>query len=802
MAASVVIKYTPEELLHLRDSPLVGKPPGLPPIEQWMGPPVESNARKLSDHRAKPETSMLLEQTGRRSGVERHMSRNSANPEDIILGPPKTSFMSATSTRNNGNTFDSDRPPLRDADTRDRFSYRGKGFDGDSDRNRDGRSNLLRPKPNDGDQDSDGWSTVRSRKSFGAEGAERFNIRIGGDKSREDRRFRDKEDKDTKERPARGFDSYSRENRDKEHEHGQDGSSRRNGIGRGRSEPSWFKDSSDSPAMPRDRTSNGDKYSRGWRERDRDERLADRGNERGDRRWDRDREHRQEKEPEWMDEPAEEKSHGHTQEDFEKWKEAMAGKDGKSGAGKTPQEDVPSKALPDLSGQASFFGLENPKVEPLLPIDTGPDKFFVKFLGNKDESDPKSPGEPLVDGLAKSKLTSKASRFTSFFSPQEEAPRRQPEFISPPPMSNGLGALFSNSNSNPNNESAAEKEAFQALLKKLQRQSLGNTPSTPPAEVAQQPKPPGVDRIANIPLPLEAYQQYRGPEVMDEQRSGAHIPQQQALQDLLSQRNAAGSQPAIRPEQMLQELVGQRQNALSQSSIRSDQSQNRNRNTEFLMGLMQGSKNIPDPQRTEQLLPGLRLHKQVDSRQLQQQLLLEREQEIQREAQAQRDRSASQRQARPPPPGFFDEASFQRGPLAQPETNNRNPPQPTQILQRPPPPGLEQLPPNWAPPPAQLPPPQQRHIAPPPGLPGVPNRGMPMPQQMFPPGFPMQNFLPPEPPMGGPPRNMQPPPGFFTGPPPGFLPPGMSGFQGPEGMVFGGLFDGRGPPPQGGFRRQ
>jgi hypothetical protein len=30
----------------------------------------------------------------------------------------------------------------------------------------------------------------------------------------------------------------------------------------------------------------------------------------------------------------------------------------------------------------------------------------------------------------------------------------------------------------------------------------------------------------------------------------------------------------------------------------------------------------------------------------------------------------------------------------------------------------------------------------------------------------------------------------------------MPGFQGPEGMAFGGPYDGRGPPPQGAFRRQ
>jgi len=238
---------------------------------------------------------------------------------------------------------------------------------------------------------------------------------------------------------------------------------------------------------------------------------------------------------------------------------------------------------------------------------------------------------------------------------------------------------------------------------------------------------------------------------------------------------------------MLQELVGQRQNALSQSSVRPDLHQSRNTNTEFLMGLMQSAKAAPEPQRSEQVL--LRM----PPRSVDRQQMMEREQEMQQREAAQRERSASQRQ---PPPGFYDDpAAFQRRPPPQHERQAGNPPQPTQILQRPPP-GMDL---GWDRQ-AQMPPPHRiaQNIAPPPGLNNGPQRGM-MPQ-MFPPGFPMGNFPPPDVMTGPPPpRNMQmqPPPGFFNPPPPGFLPPGMSGFQGPEGMAFGAPF-----PPQGGFRRQ
>jgi hypothetical protein len=299
----------------------------------------------------------------------------------------------------------------------------------------------------------------------------------------------------------------------------------------------------------------------------------------------------------------------------------------------------------------------------------------------------------------------------------------------------------------------------------------------------------------------EPLQQYR-PGHQDESRPTTRNSQP-GLQNLLGQRQGAGSQPTIRPEQVLHELVGQRQNALSQSSSRPEQPQSRS-NTEFLMNLMQSAKAVPEPPRAEQLLMRMPPTQKPGDRQMQQMM----EAEIQREAAAQRERSASQRQARPlPPPGFFeDPAAFQRGP---PPQHDRQP-QPTQILQRPPPPGLEQVPPAWSQSGIPGPPPQLRpHIAPPPGLGGsVPemrNRGMPPPmqQQMFPPGFMppgMSGFQGAE--AMGPPR-MQPPLGFYA-PPPGFLPSGVnSGFQGPEGLVFGGPFDGRGPPPpQGAFRRQ
>ena len=328
-------------------------------------------------------------------------SDDHTDPEDIILGPPKTSFLSATSLRSNPKPFDSsERPGNREADPRDRYNFRSKTGEGDNDRARDGRNNTLRPKRNEGDQDSDGWSTVKPRKSFGTEGAERFNGRMGLDRHKDDRRFKDREERDMKDRPSRGFDTLSR---DKEGDQDQDRDNRRNGHGRGRNDSSWFRNN-DEPPTPRERISNGDRYadrSRGWREKD-DRNDRDRG-DRGDRRWerDRDRDQRQEREPEWMDEPAEEKNQVHTAEDFQKWKEQMQGKD-KPG---TPTDEATSKG----DGGASFFGLEKQKVETPLPIDTGPDKFFGMWAAPKSAADPNIQAKK--EGSAKSQTAGKASRF-------------------------------------------------------------------------------------------------------------------------------------------------------------------------------------------------------------------------------------------------------------------------------------------------------------------------------------------------------------------------------------------------------
>lgn len=685
--------------------------------------------------------------------------------------------------------------PDRSENRDNAYSIRAKTRINDHDRGRESRNNLLRSRRTESDHDNDIWNTIKPRKVSGDEDTNIFMNGSGGDKTRDEKILRDREENERKDKSwGSGF--YSREiDTDNDHLCGRN--PRNNGHGRGRTEPSWLKekDNHEASSHSKDRQSNGDKYidrNRGWRSKEKDDRIevrSERFFEKEkpiDRRWDRSKEYRHENEPEWMEDPVEEKRQAHTLADFERWKEQMQGR------------DKVIKPMAEETGsdpEGPLFNKAKPKNEAPLDFDPGPDKFLGLFTANEDEIS----GSTQIltnEGASKSKIVGKASRFTSFFSAQDDSNKassesqsatqiQSPSALNTPPQSS--------------TQSDAEKEAFQQLLQKLQRQTLQASGLASPGNVSYQPKSSISKKTSSTNAsPLDLFQNFPN-ERQNEGRINTHLSQQNA-QDLFTQRQMSGSQNTIRPEQMLQELVSQRQNALCQPSTRVDQQTNRTNNTEFLMGLMQGSKSAPDAQRSDHILHGM--PPKPDNRQMPQHPTNEREHEIQRETASHRERTVPERHSRPQsPPGFFEESLYPRGP-ALPHDRQSGNAQSAQLIQRPPPPGLDM---SWERQ-AHLQPPQHRHvqnIAPPPGLLSGLNRPIPIAQQAFPPGFSMGNFPPPEV-MGVSPRNiqMQPPPGFFNGPH-GFLPPGIGGFQGPESMAFGGApFDGRGPPPQGSFRRQ
>ncbi|KND90012.1 hypothetical protein TOPH_05393 [Tolypocladium ophioglossoides CBS 100239] len=778
----MALRYSADFLLHLRESPLCARPDGLPPAEEWMGASLEQlriQSKSTVDNRRGTNDTPLLDQTNRRSGSERHApSRNSANPDDIVFGPPRMAFSSAR-----GNRMLENEKGMRDADAQGRTDLRSRSGETDVDRLRDSRNTNLRR--GDADQDSDGWSTVKPRKSFGTEGAERFHGKMGGGFRDERRPTRDRDDRDaTRDRQARPFDNFARGG-DVAADGGEGRS--RNGLNRNKLDtwrPGDAVKDSPLPTEKRDRD-----RTKSWRDRDsrEPEPSDDRGGGRApDRRWGRDRDQRVERDPEWLDEPQVEQREAHTQQDFQKWMEQMkAAKSGASAASK-PAATAPTEAVAEASKPAA----------PSPAVEAGPDKFFMAF-GPNASLDAASPSEQ-KETSSKAKPAGKSSRFTSFFSqpPQDGRPRADTSTPLTEPPANGpaaaalmaklglgLGPTHAPGAAPPPEE---ERQAFQQLLAKLQKQSMSATPpGASPFAAPQQGNPLDAGKKGAITSP-GPFQQYGG-----ERREGPMgRPPPQQPREILAPRP---QQQSARPDLLLQDLVGHHQRVSSQGSGRPEPNAARNNsNTEFLMNLMRAA---PEAQRPEQQARMPQPQPQPHHKLGQMAPYSEREPEF-----PGRENRGAQRQMRPqPPPGFPMDESFHN-----PDQDHR-PNQPTQILQRPlPPPGLDQMPPDWMARGGQMPPPQQRGpMIPPPGLAGGPNRNMPMPH-MFPPSFPPGGTPPPPEAMGGmPPRNMpMPPPGFFAGlPPQGFMPPGLGGFNGPPGPdahAFGGSpFEGRTPPSGG-----
>ncbi|KAI1386440.1 uncharacterized protein F4822DRAFT_410078 [Hypoxylon trugodes] len=762
----MAIRYEVDALIFLRESPLCIKPSTLPPAEEWMGPPPEtfrnSQGSKPSGERNRNNDNLLLDPSNRRPGVDRHVSRN-ADPEDIVLGPPRTTFSSTLSRGNK--TFDNDKT-LKDNDGRDRFSFRPRNGDTDNserfrDRNRDPDRDNRSFRRRDADQDSEGWSTVKPRKSFGHEGAERFNRtsdraeRFGGD-----RRPREQDDRDS------GRRTFGEFGKDKE---GEDGDKpRRNGVNRNRTDQPWLRESDAAP-QPRERFDR----SKSWRDRAADDHQNEapqdrQGDRTFERRWDR-RDHRQERDPEWLDEPVEEQPQAHTQEDFKKFMDNL--KAGKNQAKAEPAPSTVEAAAPAEKSETE----KKVKSAPAFEM-TGTDKFFAAFAQGTPEVSRIADEATKENAIPVVKPKTGGSRFQKLFSAQEE-PRRQvepptPAASAPPPAE--ANPLLAMAGAQPQND-VAEKVAFQALLQKLHKQTLQAT--TPPSGGFSEPP----NHAVASPGPYQPYAQERREELP------IRAPPQN--QDLHAIRPQITPQfGGIRSEQqVLHDLIGQRHASQNQNALRSDQppSRNSNSNAEFLMTLMQSARTVPENQRNEQLP----MRMPQPSRPAQ--ILPTPDREID----YQHERSASQHQVGRPTglPSFFDEA-----PMHHREPESR-PQQPTQILQRQVPPGLDHIPPTaWMQNNGQQLPPPGRPMIPPPGLAGNPRNG-PVPGG-FPPGnFPMGGFPPDG--IAGPPRNMAPPPGFFGGPPPGFIHPGMPpGFQGPDNVAFG--FDHRGmPPPPGAYRR-
>ncbi|EEQ83243.2 hypothetical protein RJZ56_002908 [Blastomyces dermatitidis] len=763
-------RYQPSELLQLRDSPLVVKPDNLPPIEEWMGPPPDPPLQKKNLNSREPGPQQDL--ANRRSSVfeSRHISRGSTS-EDIVLGPPRTSFASAS--RGFGKSIDAtDRSSAKlnetDDQKQDRYNFRDKFFkdrdvgDRDNDR-RDTKPTLANGRRAVRD-DREDWSGGRTRRTFGPEESDRRPRRNGDSDRWEMRDHRDHQEGSNERTP-----------RDKEHGRYPP---RRDGQGRVKHD-NWFRDGETPDAVDGEEEKTPVRH-REWR----------RGGHGGDRDWNRPTKHEQE--PEWLDSTDREGSkETHTQADFQRWKERM-----KAGSAQAASQEEKKELFPEpvnteskpkepskrLDGE--IFGTLDPSL-----VDPGLDKFFGLWSESKQVRD--HTPEIIPDGNANieslpTKAT-KASRFAGIFNSPSDPANREPE-----PQT-----IIRTEQVRPASTDA-DQEGFQRILQMLggnkSRKASLQVDGSMQQQPSQAPPPPQVDYV-------------KSSTTMSSPIRESSIRQEYA--PLNSPRD---------PPPGLEALFVQKPK----------EPPGPNHDTEFLLRLMQQSKiSSPNHQANPRAPPAsfqtggamnvrdMHIRAQALEKQKSPVFLDDPAIANIRRAEPQDPRDQLRRRTtNGPPMGYFDDMGFP------PSQGNQTPNQPSGVrppgpgqpplaLQRPP--GFEQIqPPGW---PNQQPqPPGPNQFMLPPGLTQQPNRNM---NPNFPAAPPMPMHAAGPPPndrqayqrnaMGGgpppfvPPPGMMPPPGYvnMNAPPPSAFPPMPHTPDGMMGMSHGNSGQYGGMPPQG-----
>ena len=513
------MRYTPEQLEGLRQSPLVRKPDGLPSILQWMDVPADQNnnshaanngtARRTrgardgegatTEHRSDRPLINPMGQFGRRQSM-----RKSEGPglvaainalfvepgEETVLGPPKLNFTSAArAAKNTGDKQErtgitsTDGDQLGDRFPRDKNERWSR--DGDRDRNRErGITNGRRGAREDGE----GWTSVKGRKSIGQEDFERFN-RNGDRSDRNDR------------------------NREKTEGSLEDDAPLRRGQ-RERTERTerWGR---------RDDTKEeGTKFGvqGGWRERTQQPQREQR--ERGERDWGRGG-NRAEEDPEWMDTKIEKKKEPQmkTQADFERWKEQMKAKDTPAEEKSAPKEVSAAPATATGIAAAPMFTapVQTPTAaEPTQGI----------LFGNWGNVKGAELGQD--ESIKAKPKPAKASKFMSMFAKPEEpavsSPAPVPAPASPAPNVN------------------EDQQGFQRILQMLGQVNVGSPQAAPP----NQPSPPNGVQGHGGGISLD-FQQSPPPELQNHRPPpNRTLEQQSILQNILAPRPAA---PESRPLQ-------------------------------------------------------------------------------------------------------------------------------------------------------------------------------------------------------------------------------------------------------------
>ncbi|KAL6719127.1 hypothetical protein ACLMJK_003364 [Lecanora helva] len=450
--------YSRNELLRLRESPLVCKPANLPSVEEWMGPiPDQSQGQNQNQrrtaNRGRNEEASTNDGTPSRKPPFEGKARSGNAPGETILGPPKTIFASASGSRNSNKILDS--PHRSSFSNHDESSVKfdrksikdrhDKDDPKDAEQSRDSRGGPHHNRRSVKD-DNELWSSVRQPKSSGLDESDRPHRR-NGDRvyDKDGQGGRDNRTPRSSENPCR---DGGRENH-------MDNGTRRQGLGRGRNEPSWYRKETRTEEKELEKQQN-------TKPRD----MQDK--ERGGARWpDRDwtRGAKADSDPEWMEAPVSDHAdQSHTQEDFERWKERM-----KSGSASKSNPKVEQRGSHDRTSSGAGTSNAKTKVDTPLVVDSSVDGFFGLWNQPRNISDDEDHANGIQANPTKSgSKIAKASKFTGFFNPKPDTalPKEKPV----PPLSAPTA-----------NSPSEDKEAFQRVLNMLgqQQQPQNGVPDAP-----------------------------------------------------------------------------------------------------------------------------------------------------------------------------------------------------------------------------------------------------------------------------------------------------------------------------------
>ena len=313
--------------------------------------------------------------------------------------------------------------------------------------------------------DSDMWSGARQQRSSGLDDGER-PYRRNGDRGHEKEGQAGRDS-----RLNRGFENHRREG---DREADTESGTRRQGVGRGRNEPSWYRDEA---RAEEGGTAHKENRPPGWQD-------TDRGTTGGLRWSDRDRPKgaKVDLDPEWMGAPESETTNQtHTQEDFERWKERM-----KSGNATKSDPKVEDRGSHDRTESGAGSSGATIKPDTPLVVDSSVDGFFGLWNQPKNKMTTENPvnGVTSKETNTGNKMT-KPSKFTGFFNPKPD-----PE----PPKAQSPPTWFAPATDSSNED----KKGFQRILNLLgqQQQQPQDGDSIPPRRAQQQR-----DTIASPPGP-------------------------------------------------------------------------------------------------------------------------------------------------------------------------------------------------------------------------------------------------------------------------------------------------------------